>query len=193
MNILLPGFFHCPLLKVNTLSLGHPWRNKKKNSPNGRSKNINRIHKYFRSWRSQTCQAKKSSNLIGSIQKLTVFSTNKPFTASVRIWSSIIPSAAFDKPSLVQQSRGLQLKRALNLEHTKVSWEQTYYRFPAFLWFAPWSCSVVPFEFPSYGMLCYLGSTLAYLTFPPYSTKPSGTQNSKIMERRINIIQKYSK
>ena len=30
MNILLPGFFHCPLLKVKTLSLGHPWRNKEK-------------------------------------------------------------------------------------------------------------------------------------------------------------------
>ena len=54
------------------------------------------------------------------------FSTNKPFLASVRIWSSVVPSAAFDKPSLVQQSRGIQLKRALNLEHTKVSWEQTY-------------------------------------------------------------------
>ena len=65
--------------------------------------------------------------------------------------------------------------------NTKVSWEQTYYSFPAFLWFAVWSCSVVPFEFPSCGMLCYLGSTLAYLTYPPYSTKPSRTQNSKNM------------
>ena len=65
--------------------------------------------------------------------------------------------------------------------NTKVSWEQTYYSFPAFLWFALWSCSVVPFEFPSCGMLFYLGSTLAYLTYPPYSTKPSRTQNSKNM------------
>ena len=105
-----------------------PWTplEEQEKKPNGRSKDIKRIHKYFRSWRSQTCQARKSSILIGSIQKLTVFSTNKPFTASVRISSSVIPSATFDKPSLVQQSLGIQLKRALNPEHTKVSWEQTY-------------------------------------------------------------------
>ena len=185
MNILLPGFFHCPLLKVKTLSLGHPWRNKKKNSPNGRSKDIKRIHKYFRSWRSQTCQAKKSSNLIGSIQKLTVFSTNKP---SRPLSGSDLPSSllqlSISPPwcsSQVEYNwRGLWISSTPKYLGSKL----TNYKFPAFLWFAPWSCSVVPFQFPSYGMLCYLGSTLAYLTSPPCSTKPPGTQHSK---RGINI------
>ena len=177
---------HCPLLKVHTCShsaLETLWRNKKKDPARTESPKISNVFTNTSDLDAiKYVQAKKSSNLIGSTQKLIVFSTNKPFTASVRIWSS--PSATFDKPSLVQRSRGIPLKRALNLEHTKVSWEQTYYSFPAFLWFPLWSCSVVPLRIWSCGMLCYLGSTLAYLTSPPCSTKPPGTQNSK---RRINI------
>ena len=85
----------------------------------GRCKEIKSIHKYTSDLDAVTCSSRelKLSNLIGSIEKLTVFSTNKLFTASVTIWPSVIPSATFDKPSLVQQPLGIQVRRALNLEH----------------------------------------------------------------------------
>ena len=36
---------------------------------------------------------------------------------TVTIWPSVISCATFDKPSLVQQPLGIQVRRALNLEH----------------------------------------------------------------------------